>query len=279
MPVELKFCFEFDAVANIEPWGEPGRAKLHWFGLTSGRYWIETPVGEVLRYTNEILAVKGWPSCHVDYQVARMFEDLQQCLPSVLEAVPLDIAQIVAQPGWPDRVTAFIEEGEERENKWDLIEAALDWWQDRHIDTLHLKHGQNFHLWRTDDEVHVQWETMDNYDGSTPVFLVPKGCVNIGVVQFRDAAYGFCEAVLGEMRGRVDAIKRNGWLRADCSLDVEHLADEQTRREQAFLEVRNRIIATEWTNVRAQLMELVEQIGRAERVGMNERGRGDIGPV
>jgi hypothetical protein len=51
MPFELKFCFEFDPVINVDAWGESGRAKLHWFGLTSGRYWIETPVGEVLRYT------------------------------------------------------------------------------------------------------------------------------------------------------------------------------------------------------------------------------------
>ena len=181
-----------------------------------------------------------------------MFEDLQQCLPFALESVPLDITEIVAQPGWQDRVTAWIG-GEEQKDRWDLIEGALGWWQDRHIDTLHLKHGPNLHFWRTDDEVHVQWETRDNYDGNTPVFLVPHGYAIISFVQFRDAAYGFCEEVLGEMRSRVDGIKRNGWLRADCSLDVEQLADEHTRREQAFLDVRNRTVATEWTNVRAQL--------------------------
>jgi hypothetical protein len=49
----MRFCFELDAIEVIEPWGEDQDRKPHWFGLTSGRYWISTPLGEALRYTDD----------------------------------------------------------------------------------------------------------------------------------------------------------------------------------------------------------------------------------
>jgi uncharacterized protein DUF5984 len=62
----LRFCFELDAVEDIGPWGEGEDRKLHWFGLTSGRYWISTPLGEALRYTDEQVKLWDLPSPHVD---------------------------------------------------------------------------------------------------------------------------------------------------------------------------------------------------------------------
>src|SRR5476651_989771 len=88
----LRFCFALDAVEDIGPWGEGEDRKLHWFGLTSGRYWISTPLGEALRYTDEEVRRCGLASPYVDYQVSRLFEDLQSILPEVLEPVPSDIA-------------------------------------------------------------------------------------------------------------------------------------------------------------------------------------------
>jgi hypothetical protein len=73
--------------------------SLHWSGLTSGRYWIETPHGEVLRYTPEIRKLWNFPFVYVDYQVARLFEDVQEHLPAVLEPVPEDIATFASDPG------------------------------------------------------------------------------------------------------------------------------------------------------------------------------------
>jgi hypothetical protein len=89
--VELfRFRFELDAISDIQPWGEPGCENLHWFGLTSGRYWIETPLGEVLRYTPEIMKLWNLPFNYVDYQVARLFEDLQEhpTFPPEADALP-----------------------------------------------------------------------------------------------------------------------------------------------------------------------------------------------
>jgi len=58
----LRFCFELDAVEDIGPLGEGEDRKLHWFGLTSGCYWISTPLDEVLRYTDEQVKIWDLPS-------------------------------------------------------------------------------------------------------------------------------------------------------------------------------------------------------------------------
>ena len=140
----LKFCFEIEPVADVDPWGEPGEAKLHWFGLTSGLYWIATPAGEILRYTEDsegqrmAFPVRG-------YQVARMFEDLQECLPAVLEPVPEDIVEIVSNRDWRYKISSWIErDREDRDEEWDLYNSAISWWSVRQIDTPHLRHAPHF---------------------------------------------------------------------------------------------------------------------------------------
>jgi hypothetical protein len=53
----LRFSFELRPVAEVPPWGSH-RPNLHWFGLTSGLYWIDSAAGQLLRYTDE--AVRRW---------------------------------------------------------------------------------------------------------------------------------------------------------------------------------------------------------------------------
>jgi hypothetical protein len=47
----FRLCFELHDIAEIKPWNASDGPKQHSFGLTSGRFWIETPLGEILRYT------------------------------------------------------------------------------------------------------------------------------------------------------------------------------------------------------------------------------------
>jgi hypothetical protein len=139
----IRFCFDLDPVADIEPWGEPGSATLHWFRLTSGRYWIETPHGEVLSYTPKIQKLWNFPHGHVDYQVARMFEDIQEHLPAVLEPVPGEVAVFATNQQWLTRLRSWVEEdGRDQKgiDRWDLYEAAMSWFWEREIDTTHLSH-------------------------------------------------------------------------------------------------------------------------------------------
>jgi hypothetical protein len=130
MPAPLQFCFELDRVADVQPWGKPGSARLHWFGLTSGHYWLATSVGEVLRYTSEIQQRWGLNSPYVDYHIARLFEDLQENLPAVLEPIPSDIASIAFDEQWFSRAREWRDEESDATcsgGRWELYDAALSW--------------------------------------------------------------------------------------------------------------------------------------------------------
>jgi hypothetical protein len=99
LPV-IRFRFELRPVDKITPWGGQDR-MLHWFGLTDGWYWIELDGHELLRYSDTTLRRwrgEGYDAArpYVDYQVVRLWEDVIQLAPAVLEPVPADLARFVA---------------------------------------------------------------------------------------------------------------------------------------------------------------------------------------
>ncbi|MCC6589866.1 MAG: hypothetical protein IT168_24440 [Bryobacterales bacterium] len=264
MATQLRFRFELDNLADIQPWGEPGTANLHWFGLTSGRYWIETPVGEVLRYTDQIRKVWNLPFSHVDYQVARIFEDLQAHLPHILEPVPDDIARIASNRAWLASANSWREEDSDKQEidgRWDLYNAALAWWHERELDTAYLSHGPWLSIWRTGEETHFRWTTPCNEDHGTSVFVVPNGCFTLTSADFEAAAYGFCEDVLRAMSARIDQIHRDGWKRAECSLNVDVLIAEHQHRDRLFAELKGQRPGTDWNTIRTDLQNLIARVG------------------
>ncbi|HEY2861573.1 MAG TPA: DUF5984 family protein [Terracidiphilus sp.] len=255
MSDKLSFRFELDPVGEIVPWGEGEDRKLHWFGLTSGRYWIMTPLGEVLRYTDE--ACRAWEdsSPYVDYQVSRLFEDLQQLLPFVLEPIPEDMAAIASDPNWYARSETWkdSETGEDGELWFD----ALAWWHAREMDSAYLRHGLMFRMWRVKDEVHFQWW----YAGNEPVWCVPQGDVILSVDEFSKCAHQFLRGVLAAMELRIDRILIDGWTRNDCKLDVAQLAREQVDRTATLDRLERGCAQTDWNKARDLLNELCMKVG------------------
>lgn len=248
---KIEFCFELDRAEDIPPWGEGEDSKLHWFGLTSGRYWISTPLGDALRYTEETNIHWGSCSPYVDYQVARIFEDLQFTLPHALEPVPSEIAAVVSDSAWFDRADRWIDgvdDGDERAKRRGLCCDAMDWYQDRSLDNMHLTNGPMFHFWRVGDTVSIRWEPT----GKDPdvVWSIPQGQFSVGVQEFESAAYDFFDGLLGAMQERIANIELDGWHRSDCRLDIPLLVKEQQLRTDAVKRLRERRPATDWDSVR-----------------------------
>jgi hypothetical protein len=262
MDSRIQFRFELDEVDDIPPWGCSGHRTLHWFGLTSGRFWIDTPSGEVLRYTEATGAI--WPDAKpfVDYQIARLFEDLHECLPATLEPVPQDVAEYVSNEAWLARANHFInEESEESAGKRvDLYFEALSFWPDRTINTSYLRQGPELFFWCVGDELRFRWCTRDNLEEGVPVFSLPNGECVVDVASFRLAAFGFCDEVLSYMRQRVERIHKKGWQRSDCSLDIAGLVREQTQREEAFARVKCTTQSTDWSRVRDRLKRVDQML-------------------
>jgi uncharacterized protein DUF5984 len=135
-------------------------------------------------------------------------------LPVVLEPVPPDIAALVSDDEWFARAEKWVDGAENRS----CVVRAMDWYQNRALDTMYLVNGPLFHFWRIGEDVSVRWEpTGKNPEG---VWSTREGQFTVGVEQFRSSAYAFFSDVLGAMQERVDAIQTRGWHRADCKLDI-----------------------------------------------------------
>jgi hypothetical protein len=252
--MQLQFRFELDPVQNIAPWGDGEDRKLHWFGLTSGRYWITTPLGDALRYTEEQVKLWQRSSPYVDYQVARFFEDLESVLPHVLEPVPSDIAALVANDDWFIRAEKWIASLEVGDDRRDLCYDAMEWYQERSLDTMYLINGPIFHFWRTGDSVSVRWEpTGEKHEH---IWSTPEGLFTISVAEFKSAAYSFLREVLVKMQNRVESIQMSGWHRENCKLDIPLLLKEQQQRMAFAEEQIEKRSQTDWESVMALINRL-----------------------
>jgi Family of unknown function (DUF5984) len=257
---EFKIQFALDELADVTPWGMGDEASLHWFGLTQGRYWIETPEGDVLRYTPEIQAHWKSPIEVVDYQVARLFEDFLNCMPSVLEPVPLDIAQECSGRQWQERLLSWIEEetpsdqprSEFSPDRWDLYHAAMDWWHARTFDTGYLRCGPLITIWRVGDTVHLRWTSGDNRVDGIAVFATPNGDISLSFDAFERTTTDFFEGVIAAMAERVQALQNGAQVRQPCQLDIAALCVEHAQRKA---ELRSSLlpVQTNWREVRTHL--------------------------
>jgi hypothetical protein len=283
----LRFCFDLDiAIEDIEPWidsawneqsrpvdvnpatprlvinpshlnGQPmveGRRFLHWFGLTYGHFWISTPLGDVLRYSDE--AVRRWnlQSPYVDYQVAQLFRDLQEKIPFFLEPVPSDIAALVSDPNWYARSEAWGKVDEEIADDWewrrDVWDLALEWWHERIFDTGYLTAGPFFQMWRVEDDVFIRWCSAKETES---VWSLPEGQIKVNVADFISSCYSFLDGFITAMGRRVERIERDGWRRVECRLDVAKVAQEQRNVEALVNGLKDQHPMTDWELVRSRL--------------------------
>ena len=258
MKSTFKICFRLRPTDEIGPWQGSDGPNLHWFGLTWGDYWITTPLGEALRYTEEQQRIWGFTSPYVDYNVARLFEDVQCMLPFALEPVPMDIAELTTDRAWYNHSFQWMGSSLENDERIDLWHGANEWWHDRHIDTLYLVDGPHFNFWRIGDQVFVRWE----YSGPTGIWEVPSGQFVLDVTDFQTAVFDFLDEVIMQMDQRVQTIATKGWTRPGCDLDVKALVREQQQRAIWVNENKQRRANTDWISVRGFLERLQNELRR-----------------
>jgi Family of unknown function (DUF5984) len=139
----IRFHFRLRLLADVEPWG--GR-RLHWFALTDGWYWIEVDGHKLFHHPSN--ADTGQPS-PVDYYVVRLWEDLQEMLPSLLEPVPADLVDHMTsdQDAWYGAGVGD-------------AEASLDWYSSHFMYTSYLAASPRILWWRSvadRDTITVDW--------------------------------------------------------------------------------------------------------------------------
>jgi hypothetical protein len=240
----FKINFKLREIDHIEPWGEPGKRSLHWFGLTDGAYCFDTSVGRLLEHTDAVDPDFGEPWC--EYQVVRLFEDLTEIWPRVSEPVPIDV--VTRYLAWAAH------EGERFSNTDDpdLRETWYEmssWWLDRRLDFSYLRPAPQFHLWRMGADAHFEWRA------SAP-WLPPVAAFSLPFESARNAVDSFFQEFVAAMDERVETIRRSGWQPVDAMLDIPALVAEEKQRRKVAASPFSHLGETDWQLIRARLKEL-----------------------
>jgi len=180
-------------------------------------------------------------------------------LPLVLEPVPDDIAARVANPVWRVKAEHW-RDAEEDELRWDRWYSATQWWHDRTLDLGYLRHAPELAFWRIGNQVFFQWQADNKADG-IPVWILPQGQISMAASSFEAAVSHFCEDLLWSMGNRVRSIQNDGWKRADSTLNVDELAQEQAVRREACHGILQERRTTDWRQIHTSLDVLLALMG------------------
>lgn len=217
-------AFVLRPTADIQPWGEPGRFSLSWFGLSDGWYWLDLGGQELFRVREPEIATQP---PYADYQIVRLWEDLLDLLPAVLEPVPADLAQLLRTP---ERFLATVERLQNDdladENWRPRISEGLAFWHARHLDSGHLVAAPHLWLWRDNATVHALWRSSTR---DAKLWLPAAGYLSMPVDQFVSELRAFDQAFLKAMGERVQSLQRSEGV-AGVHIDLEQLAVEQRDR-------------------------------------------------
>ncbi|HEY7063340.1 MAG TPA: DUF5984 family protein [Chloroflexota bacterium] len=270
--IQVLVNFKLRPTTEIEPWlGADGLRTLHWFGLTLGWYWLDLRETEFFRYDDTIQA--HWAqspdnqanSPYVEYQVARLHEDLMRMLPKVVEAVPAALATRLhlseRWDHWLGRAEAWmLSQAEDDRTAWDLYYQATGWWGERLLTTLGLAHPPRLWIWRADESVYLRWDNRKARIDGIPVWQAAAGEVSMPVNTFMAEVASFHTRFMEAMQARIEELRVH-WPRADIRPDTESIEQEHTRRAALFPGSGSSPLAvTDWDAVQSAMNTIDAEI-------------------
>ena len=230
----IRFGFELRRLDEVSPWGGD---KLHWFALTEGWYGIEVRGRELFRP-------------RADYYVVRLWEDIAEITPDVLELVPADLlAFSESDPQrWTRDPLEFVtadEDGLEHP-----VVVAASWHSGHHLDLGYLRDPPELRFRRTGPEV-VTVDRAHEDDGT-----IRAARFEVPVEAYRAAVDELDRELMAAMRQRIEELERRG-APPGVDLDQAGLWREHAVREGMAAQRLRRSPGTAWAAVRAGARQLL----------------------
>jgi len=254
----IRFRFELRPLDEVLPWGRD-QPRLHWFGLTEGRYWIEVGKHRLLRRRTR----DDRPHPCVDYYLARLWEDVNVLTPDVLESVPADLmAFIASEPAqWVCDWLGFVHDGREDvdpESPDHPVVTAAIWHGEHYLDFGYLRNPPRVRLWRAvhgdSDRITVDWRHDD--DGEIGFTAGPTVRISVSTTEYLEAVRELDRELMATMRQRVDELQRRGGL-PGVDLDLASLRREHDDRAGWLASNLDRSRKTDWDAVREGAQQLL----------------------
>jgi Family of unknown function (DUF5984) len=248
------FNFRLTPVREVQPWGEPHQPSLHWYGLTLGEQWIDVGKSLLFEVSREFLAKHGGTH-FIDYQLARLYEDILEMLPHVLEPVPVDVSNYLhatLNVDWNKRLSAFYERNaDEMSAEDEFVDLNVSWMRSRILWSGHFSAPPNIRLWSTSDGLtHIAWEADHCQFESASMWSADSGVHSLPTAQFEQEIDSFHERLLAVMDERIAEIKC-GSLAPTIAVDVNELERAQSEHRMVFPRLARKLRPpTDWDAAR-----------------------------
>ncbi len=236
------FNFQLKPIADIDPWGTEDNQTLHWFGLTDGWYWLDVGEQKLFHYTPQLIQHwerQGYEQSNLpyaDYNIARLWEDMVELLPIILEPLPSNLIQKMNVYGswfdWLEKSHDWIENIED-ERLIDLYVDTCEWWDNRSLSTGHLTKGPSIAFWNDSQMIHIEWDNRGQEWHGVPVWTAQMGKFSLPTAHFIEELKSFDMRFMHAMRQRVHAVKAS-WPYPNVSINIEKLENEQLDRATWF---------------------------------------------
>lgn len=216
--------FELSPVEQIQPWGSPPALQLHWFGLSLGSYYLDLGSVRLLEY-----AVADCSSCHAEYQLARLHEDLLSMLPEILDPIPLGIVTHLCETSVGCTLRFLEEVWSASDDSDNDLDAALAAFGARQFDTGYLNPSAGIWIWTHDATTTIEWDNRDKFLSSRPAWSAEHGRYELHRDSFLVEVRNFHQRLMSAMDERVRQVCSN-WRRHDVRIDFDQLQAEQIER-------------------------------------------------
>lgn len=266
------FDFTLDPIEKVYPWGNPEDLEIHWFALTQGSYRLKVGNEYLLNYTSDFInhLSEKYPEFNqprntlVDYYVVRLWEDILDIIPALLEPVPKELQHFLYS-GYKniqalneravDWEEAKVENGANEDQAWHTFELATDWLNNRWLDSAYLSPSARIWVWSDENDVVISWDNSEVKVGEIYVWAAIKGNYRISKNDFIKEIQEFNKCLFDKMEKRVKTICQN-WKNDKIKIDFEQLKSEQKNRA-AWLELtlKNKR-KTNWSEVISALNQI-----------------------
>ncbi len=257
------FEFRLNDLQDVMPWRGEENQLLHWFGLTDGYFYMNVNGEKLFHLSDEI--IKFWNketpgdeeiTNFIDYQVVRSYEDLLEILPNVLESIPKDIHEIIKtkdrQFKYESILNKYRESLGDNEDPSKEYYSALEWFNERHLVSLHLKNGPEILFWSYQDETYIRWNNENDLEDGIPIWSACSGQVVYQKDTFKKEVLSFHERLMQEMENRIEKIINENPI-PHIKIDIDSLLSEHRKRKNSLNEALSIIPKTSWSMVRSSI--------------------------
>lgn len=246
------FNFRLTPLEHVHAWGGDNRRHLDWFALTDGCYWLRVGEHELFRATPQIFDLAEIESnCgfYVDYFVSRLWEDVQEILPAVLNPVPQPLcAKLSASAlmAWYEKIGSWYENNEETTFEFDV--NATEWLRKRRLHTAYLRSAPRIWLWSDEMDVHIEWDNREILEKNELVWEAQLGSWSLPKIDFLQEVRDFHQKLMQAMQSRIEN-DLPAWDHPDIEIDQTALIQAQVERQGWFDQALEKKPDDDWDGI------------------------------